>query len=788
MTGLQPLAAVNQWMVYKLIKRDNGKTDKIPLNPRSLQAADPTDPSNWADSATVQQALSLLGDGYGPAFQLTDNDPFFLLDIDHCIDANGTWSPIANTLAQSLPGACVEVSQSGTGLHIIGSLSSRPQHGTRDGANGLELYTADRFIALTGNVVSGDAGTNCDLALSFIIQGHFMPGPSFDSADWTDGPVDGAEPPTDDDELIRKACESGNPFNNRAKFRDLWGRNVDALAATYPDNDPQREYDYSQADAALAQHLAFWTAKDCERMVRLMRQSELYRDKWDREDYLPRTVMQAVGKQTDVFGKRDPVQIVESMRAEAEVTSGYQYMPLDQQIDYFKGCVYVRDLHRVLVPDGGLLKPDQFRAEYGGYDFQVSHGDAKPSRNAWDVFTESRAIRFPKVVGVEFDPLQPAGAIWDQDGQTVVNTWVGINPPRQQGDASRFLQHLALLIPDQRDQQYLLAYMAACVQHQGHKFQWTPLIQGTEGNGKTLFTRCVAHAIGKRYVHWPSAATIDSNFNAWLVGRTFFGVEDIYVPESKLHIWEALKPMITGDDGLQIERKGVDQVSARVVGNFMLNSNHKDAVRKTRGDRRVAPFFTAHQTPEEIEQAGMNGDYFPGLYDWLKHRGGYAIVADFLWSYQIPAELNPALGAGGLMHRAPVTSSTQEMIELSVGAIEQEIAESIEQSAFGFAGGYVSSYHLDNLLKDLGASRKVPRSKRRDMMQTLGYVQHPALPDGRATRVVDIDNNTRPRIYVEAARAKMHANADSGQAVQLYIEAQNKAVGSMAAGAFARGV
>ena len=43
--------------------------------------------------------------------------------------------------------------------------------------------------------------------------------------------------------------------------------------------------------------LAFWTGRDCERIRALMNKSALARDKWEREDYLPRTILGAVGRQ-----------------------------------------------------------------------------------------------------------------------------------------------------------------------------------------------------------------------------------------------------------------------------------------------------------------------------------------------------------------------------------------------------------------------------------------------------------------------------------------------------------
>ena len=139
-----------------------------------------------------------------------------------------------------------------------------------------------------------------------------------------------------------------------------------------------------------------------------------------------------------------------------------------------------------------------------------------------------------------------------------------------------------------------------------------------------------------------------------MLGKVFYGVEDIYLPDSRAEVFEELKPMITGGDGLEIEGKGVDQISADVCGNFMLNSNHKDAVRKTKNDRRICMLFCAQQQAEDLTRDGMSGDYFPKLYDWLRE-DGYAIVSDLLHTFPIPNEFNPATSC----QRAPVTTSTE---------------------------------------------------------------------------------------------------------------------------------
>jgi hypothetical protein len=306
--------------------------------------------------------------------------------------------------------------------------------------------------------------------------------------------------------------------------------------------------------------------------------------------------------------------------------------------------------------------------------------------------------------------------------------------------------------------------MAAVVQHKGIKFQWAPLLQGVEGNGKTLFTRCVAFAIGDRYSYFPKASQLTDKFNDWRYGKIFIGVEDVFVPEARVEVMEELKTMITGEKD-EIQGKGEKKETREVCDNFMLNSNHRDAIRKHRNDRRYAMLFCAQQRAEDLIRDGMGGDYFPNLYNWLR-AGGYAVVSELLHTYPIAPEFNPA----GECMRAPNTSSTEAAIEASRGGVEQEILECVAQEVPGFAGGWVSSIMLDRLLERLNVARRIPMNKRRELMAALGYVAHPGLPDGRVNNTVTPDMG-KPRLYVKVGHPLAHLT-DSAAIAQAYTVAQ----------------
>jgi hypothetical protein len=769
--ALVPLAAWPQFVTWRLVPSARpGKMDKLPCDWRTGAVTSAHSPATWGTFDECRDAVR-AGRGDGVGFVFTANDPFFFLDFDGALRPDGQWSQGAVNLAAMFPGAAVETSQSGRGFHIIAQ-GQAPEHTkgnvpfSADPADGsVALYTELRFVALTGLNVAGDASTNHTPTLQAIVPQMFPPKGAANNGpdDWTTEPVPEWDGPASDDDLIRRALNSGDrnaaaAFGGDAvTFRDLWEGNADALAKRWPgENGP---YDASAADAALAAHLAFWTGKNCERMRDLMYRSGLVRDKWEaRGDYyLPRTIQRACGVSADVakgasapLAEPVPAQTIEAAgMAPRDGSNGF--MGVHDQLGFFLGCVYVRSDDKVYVPDGGLLNQSRFNAVYGGFAFVLDAEGQKTTTSAWEAFTQNRVYRAATCHALCFRPEQPSGALIHEEGQVLLNTYVPITTLRVQGDAGPFLGFLDKLLPDERDRLILLSYMAALVQNPGRKFQWWPALQGTKGNGKSLILRVLSHAVGHRYTHLANVAKMargGANFNAWVQGNLFVGLEEVFVANRRDFL-EEFKPYVT-NDRLPYEKKGVDETTGDNRCNGLALTNHKDGLPVDDDERRYAIFFTAQQSANDLVRDGMDGRYFPDLYDWLQGQGvyeqygpnyGYAVVNNYLREY-VPAEqFNPA----GLCMRAPETSSTAAALVASRGRAEQEIIEAVESGRPGFAGGWVSSKAVDELLERIRAS--VPRTKRREMMQRLGYDYHPHLHDGRVNNVVQPDN-AKPRLFI----------------------------------------
>lgn len=766
--ALAPLGAYNQFILYvaRPDPANPGKNKKFPVTPDG-EIVDAHNPLYWMSMDAALAAVQSKPANYGVAFVLSAADPFFFIDIDSALH-DDRWSQLAQDLTHTFSGCFVEVSNSGKGLHIIGA-GIAPQHGCRNKDHNLEFYTERRFIALTGTHARGSAGFSVPPGhLQWLVDNFFPFTGKRDFDGWTEEPCEEWNGPREDSELLRRAMASrsaASTFGGKAAFADLWTANIEVLGRLFPP-DPSSAYAYnaSSVDSALASHLAFWTGRDCERIRRLMLESALVRPKWeDRDDYLERTILGACSVNKDVLNDKHvepatlatvpspPEQVTSTSAQKARIVEGSTFVSPEQQLEMWQGHVYIRDQNAIFVPHGGgeIMGPSAFNAAYGGYTFITARDNGAKEKEAFKAFTQSQAVRQLQAASTCFRPLLPPGALVHEDGRDLVNIYMPVVTPRTVGDPRPFWTHMEKLLPNARDREILMSYLAACVQHRGVKFQWAPLLQGVEGNGKTFFTRCVAFAIGRKYTHWPKASKIAAQFNGWMYGKLFYGVEDIYTPSAKIQVIEELKPMITGDQ-LEIEGKGADQITRDICGNFLFNSNHKDAVKKGAGDRRFCIMYTAQQEAGDLQAFEMDEAYMSKLYRWCKGEGefaqyganyGYRVVNELLSTWPIPDEFNPA----GSCQRAPVTSSTREALEHSRSPIEAEIMEAMDEGRPGFAGGFISTTYLKNMFEELRIT--ISPARRNLILRDMGFVPHPGLKGGRPNNVI-MPEGTRPVIFV----------------------------------------
>ncbi|MGH8100595.1 MAG: primase-helicase family protein, partial [Chthoniobacterales bacterium] len=373
---------------------------------------------------------------------------------------------------------------------------------------------------------------------------------------------------------------------------------------------------------------------------------------------------------------------------------------------------------------------------------------------------------FPRVSTTNFKPNLPTGAQTIDGRISMANSYYPANIRRVQGDVTPFLDFVKRLLPEGRDAEILIAFMAACTRYLGVKFTWCPFIQGTKGNGKTTIAKILQYCISHDYTHWAKANELKEKYNSHLLGKILVVVDEMY-SDDKAELQELLKELVTSDR-VEIRAMYADKFMKDVCFNMLLISNHQNGVRVDANERRYAPLFCAQQEKADNARDGLTKPYFRELWSWLK-ADGFAIIYDYLLTVDIPEDLDPTKGAT----IAPETTSTERAALQSLGNIEQEIANAIEQQQDGFRGGWLSEHALDLLLARLGKDKFTPRTLRRSMIRALGYDPHPALADGVCAE--PLPDGVRTRLYIRKGHAWAVAHLTPAQVRDGFVEHQKLA-------------
>lgn len=287
--------------------------DKAPysVNSHGLYRASVTDPSNWMDFESAVDAAKATGGGVG--YVISINDQFTCIDLD-VVDAESQAAkgePIDPTkwttqdqfnrywgIVQAFD-SYTERSRSGKGLHIWvrGSIGK----GCR--RDGVEVYSQERFIICTGDVVIdkpiAQRNELLEILVSEIRRGQMQAGELVE-----------VEAQHTDEEVWRRASTAANDH----KFTELFAGRWSELG--YPSQ--------SEADLSLMSMFCFYSNSN-EQCRRMFRASELgKRDKAVKNDvYLNRTIggirarQQREAASVD-HGAAQAQNILNNVRAESE--------------------------------------------------------------------------------------------------------------------------------------------------------------------------------------------------------------------------------------------------------------------------------------------------------------------------------------------------------------------------------------------------------------------------------------------------------------------------------------
>lgn len=257
--------------------------DKRPMTADG-RAASTTDPGTWADFDTACRSATKRGCGVG--YVLTGDDPFACIDMDvkdnTPADALDRYRSIIDAYD-----SYTERSRSGRGWHVW----VRGKIGRGRRRDGVEVYSQERFIICTGDVIRERPVAACQPMLDNMVSSMGPPAPEV--------PLTGEDVP----DFALAARASTDPGELGRLFRGEW---------------QERHPTQSEADLALVKLLMPLTSstRECWATFRLSALGQ--RDKAARPDYMKRTLaLAAQHLNNDTASIRHGAEVAESFFGQA---------------------------------------------------------------------------------------------------------------------------------------------------------------------------------------------------------------------------------------------------------------------------------------------------------------------------------------------------------------------------------------------------------------------------------------------------------------------------------------
>jgi hypothetical protein len=175
---------------------------------------------------------------------------------------------------------------------------------------------------------------------------------------------------------------------------------------------------------------------------------------------------------------------------------------------------------------------------------------------------------------------------------------------------------------DQKTFNWLLDWCAHLFQRPGVKIGVAPVLYGSKGCGKSLFTAVLAECVGTEYS--PVADNPDlltGRFNGHLAEALLIRAEEAIHAKDPRHV-SRMNNLITGVD-FQVERKGIDAVAIKSKANLIFSTNMLHSVPASGDERR---YFALHCGDDNRQ----DGAFFGALMQQMQYGGYGAFMHDLM--------------------------------------------------------------------------------------------------------------------------------------------------------------
>jgi putative DNA primase/helicase len=269
----EEMKSLNHWILWRLETDEKGKQTKIPYSANYEGRASTTNSTTWTSYENAKKKFDESRYS-GLGFVFTKDIGITFIDLDHVIEGEEI-----NNIAQNIVGAFndtyIELSQSGTGIHIFakGSIERAVKKAQ------IELYDNARYVAFTGNSLNCFELVDKQKEIDILFNKYA-------------------------DKIVEKVVTRIEPlYLNETEIIEKIMLSKQAGKFHYYFNGSAEPN--SENTLALASILAFWCANDVATIKSIMYKSELVRKKFERRTagrtWLDYVIDKAVRSTTEVY-------------------------------------------------------------------------------------------------------------------------------------------------------------------------------------------------------------------------------------------------------------------------------------------------------------------------------------------------------------------------------------------------------------------------------------------------------------------------------------------------------
>lgn len=279
----------------------------------------------------------------------------------------------------------------------------------------------------------------------------------------------------------------------------------------------------------------------------------------------------------------------------------------------------------------------------------------------------------------EYNPKVQARVFQDEFGKKILNLFDPKTLPEPSSYTSegkkliqKFVQHLRIILGE-NNAEIFLDFLAYITQNPGKKVLWAPLIQSSEGLGKSVIGQLmINHIFGHLHSGVVDVLAVTDKNNSWATSKMLRILEEIKLSgHNRYEILNYLKPIITNAKITRVEKFEVSR-EVNNTCNFIAFTNFKDALPMTETDRRWWIVFSPIKNLAHLERVTKvkKEEYFKDIYKLCEIDSAYG--SEFK-RYLLERVISPNFSP----NFPPLSDDKSEAIDLE--RLKIELLEELEQ-------------------------------------------------------------------------------------------------------------